>query len=200
MTKFPTLWFLDKGPLNSEWREVYSFGSDLHPKPSVVSNEAFPDEPVFSHTFLDNGFLRLFISKEHLPNTPSLWYVLIAQSGGHLPSLTLAAFASDHFPDGTVVAPKVAGDAGVYPKDRVAAINWGMDDPKLYQLYVAESHRRLRIATKIINACDILQVARGTGKFIYGGDQVTELGDLYGQAWVGSTRRREPEIHMPPMG
>jgi GNAT superfamily N-acetyltransferase len=199
VSKFPTLWFLDKGSLNNEWREVYSFCSDLHPRPSVISGDCLPDEPAFSHTFLDNGVLRLFITNEHLPDAPPLWYVFIAQSGGHLPSLTLAAFSSNHFSDGTVVSLEMAEKAGVYPKDRVAAINWGMHDPKLYQLYVAENHRRMRIGTKIINACDILQVARGKGGFIYGGDQVTQLGNLYGQSWIGSARLREPEIHMPPM-
>lgn len=199
MTKFATLWFQDIGPLNDQWRAIYSFASDAYTKPSLISNDVLPDEEPFSSTYIDAGHLRLYITHEHLPNTPALWYVLVEQRGGHLPTLTLAAFDTDHFPDGTVIPASEMKATDIHPRDRVAAINWGMDDPKLLQLYVSGNHRRKRIGTKLINACDILQVARGVGGFIYGGDQVTELGKQYGDAWLGSTRRRDPEIMMPPM-
>ena len=200
MAKFATLWFWEKGPLIGEWMEVFSYSTEEHPKPSVIrSNECPTTAEPFTSTYVDNGRLRLYINHDHLPDAPPMWYVYATHAKNHLPSQTLIGFDTDHFSEGTVVTVDEVRETGVKPIDRVAAINWGLYDPVLYQLYVADTHRRRRIGTKLIHACDIVQVAQGSDKFIYGGEQVTELGKQYGEAWVGSTRRRDPQIIMPPM-
>ena len=200
MAKFATLWFIDSGPLNDTWRKVSSYTSDKYPKPSVIRDIEPPsDEAPYTATSLIDGHLSLYITHEHLPDAPHMWYVYLTQPHPVTPSQSLIAFDTDHYPEGTVISVDEARGTNVLPADRIAAINWGLHDPVLYQLYVAKSHRRRRIGTKIINACDILQVARGTDKFIYGGEQVTELGKQYGEAWIGSARRRDPKIMMPPM-
>lgn len=200
MAKFATLWFWNKGRLNDKWREIYSFTTNQHPKPSLIESDTCPcDQPSFTSTYLDNGQLRVRISNEHLPNTPSLWYLHVTTERSHLPTQTLSGFATDHFPDGTVASVEQVRELGLTPKNCISAIQWGLYDPKLYQIYVHEEFRRKRIGTKMINACDILHVASGRGGFIYGGDQVTELGKKYGEAWIGSTRRRDPEMIMPDM-
>jgi hypothetical protein len=128
-----------------------------------------------------------------------MWFVYGTRNSKPTPTQTLIAFSTPEFPDGTILNLQDAKEMNLDPMQRIAAINWGLNDPKLYQLYVDSNHRRKRIGTKIINICDIVHVSTGLGGFIYGGDQVTQLGEQYGQAWVGSTRRQEPKTIMPKM-
>lgn len=200
MTKFAILWFWEKQQIDESWREIYSFTTSEFERPSVVRSEKRPssDEVFSSFSPGDNG-LNIYVTHDHLPDAPPLWYVYTRNEKAHVPTQTLVAFSTDHFPEGTLVGVSQLKDTGLTPMDRTAAVNWGLFDPKLYQLYVAENMRRRRIGTKLINAADVLHVATGHGGFIYGGDQVTELGKEYGEAWLGSTRRKEPQIIMPPM-
>ena len=201
MSKFATLWFWEKQPLNEKWNQVYSFDTPQYPKPSLIKQADIPtDSEPFSWTELDGqGRLRAHVTHEHLPEAPSMWFVYGVRKSQPTATQTLIAFSTPEFPDGTILGLDDAKEMNLDPMKRIAAINWGLNEPKLYQLYVDANHRRKRIGTKLINICDIVHVATGLGGFIYGGDQVTEMGEQYGQAWVGSTRRQEPRTIMPSM-
>lgn len=205
MPKFATLWFWQKQRLNSEWFEVYSFSTDEHPHPTLIVGGTRPTqaEP-WSWSSIDGGN-RLVVQtpKDHVPNAPAMWYVLIREYGETKKAQTLAAFDTDHYPDGTVVEIDELKQKGFDPSfmaGRIAAVRWGFGDPHLEQLYVSEEHRRKRISIKLINVADVVNVAGNWGGFIYGGDQVTAMGEELGKAWSGSSRVRPIEARMPPMG
>ena len=204
MTKFVTLWFWQKSRLSADWFEAYSYTTDEHPHPYLSRSVNRPTSATpWSWSSLDeNNRLVVHIPTDHIPDAPPMWYALIREYGFHKKTQTLVGFDTDHYPEGTVLElddMKRAGFEPSFMKSRVAAIRWGFGDPHIEQLYVAESHRRRRISTKIINAADIINVAGNWGGFIYGGDQVTELGSQLASSWTHSSRLRQVEVHLPPM-
>jgi len=201
MGKFVTLWFWQASRLDAEWFEAYSFSNDDREKPSLSRSPVKPtnDEP-WSYTSLDDrGKLLVHVPKEHLPDAPSMWYLLVREYGEYPPKQTLIGFANDMYADGTVIEQQEFLKTGVELSSRAAAIRWGMGDPKIEQIYVAEQHRRKRVATKLINVADIVNVAGNWGGFIYGGDQVTELGSQLASSWTNSIRLIETKVKLPPM-
>lgn len=201
MNKFATLWFWKGDRLSHNWFQVKSFNTNEHPHPSVVggADVSFSATP-FSWSGLDElGHLIVGVDHGHLPNAPSLWHVLVREYDRFTPAQSLVSFATDHFVDGTVVEMDEFKSLGVSMGDRLAAIRWGYGDPKIEQLYVHEDHRRKRIGTKIINVADLVNVAGGWGGFIYGGDQVTDMGAQVASAWTNSSRLLQKEVSLPPM-
>lgn len=204
MNKFATIWFWQKSRLSAEWFEVYSFDTDERPKPSLTRQPNPPTsaEPWSWSSIDDQNRLVVHVPSAHLPDAPAMWYALIREYGGTKHSQTLVAFDDNQFPDGTVLEIPELQRRGFEPSfmgQRVAAIRWGFGDPHIEQVYVAESHRRRRISVKLINTADVVNVAGNWGGFIYGGDQVTELGSKLGEAWTNSTRLRKEAVRLPPM-
>lgn len=204
MPKFPTLWFWQKQRLTAEWFEVYSYITDEHPHPYLTRQTKQPTnaEP-WSWSSVDaNGRLQAHIPTEHIPDAPPLWYALIREYGQVSQSQTLVGFDTDDYPDGTVVEVQELQNRGFEPSfmtNRVAAIKWGFGDPHVMQLFVVEKHRRKRVSVKLINVADLTNVAGNWGGFIYGGDQVTAMGEQLGTAWSGSARLKPVEVRLPPM-
>lgn len=201
MTKFVTLWFWRGGRLSGEWFKVESYGTKEHPHPTLVVGHRKPTsaEP-FSWSSLDkNNRLVIGLDHSHLPNTPPLWHVLVREYRRSTPTQSLISFVSDDYGDGTVIEIDEFKRRGFSFENRVAAIRWGFGDPKVEQLYVAETHRRMRIATKMINCADLVNMAGGWGGFLYGGDQVTEMGSQIASSWNGSARLIQKEVSLPPM-
>ena len=201
MDKFVTLWFWRGIRLSAEWFKVESYATPEYPHPTLVVRNNKPTfaEP-FSWSSVDaNNRLVIGLDHSHLTQTPALWHVLLREYRRLIPTQTLVSFASDEFPDGTVLEMNEFERRGLSFDGRVAAIRWGFGDPKIEQLYVDQNFRRMRIATKIINCADLVNVAGGWGGFIYGGDQVTELGEEIASSWSHSSRLLAKEVSLSPM-
>lgn len=204
MPKFVTLWFWQKSRLSADWFEIYSYTTDEHPHPYLTRQTDKPTnaEP-WSYSSVDNNNrLVVHVPKEHLPDAPSMWYVLIREYGAIKQTQTLAAFVTDHYADGTVVEIDELKRKGFEPSfmvNRIAAIRWGFGDPHIEQIFVSEEYRRKRISVKLINVADIVNVAGNWGGFIYGGDQVTAMGEELGKAWGNSARLKPKEVHLSPV-
>ena len=201
MTQFATLWFWQKSRLTAEWFEVYSFDTEEYPKPSLTRSPNAPTQvkPWSFSSVDDNGRLVISVPKEHLPDAPPMWYLLMRDYARSPLSQTLIGFADNEYPDGTVIELDEFKRKGFDVKQRACAIKWGFGDPHITQLYVAEEHRRKRMSIKIINVADVVNVAGNWGGFIYGGDQVTAMGEKLGHAWNGSSRLKQVEVRLPPM-
>ena len=201
MPKFVTLWFWKGARLSAEWFKVESYATDEHPHPSLVIGLHKPTsaEP-FSWSELDsNNRLVIGLDHSHLPKTPALWHVLVREYRRAEPTQSLISFVSDDYVDGTVIEIEEFNKRGFSFENRVAAIRWGFGNPQIQQLYVDERFRRMRIGTKIINCADLMNVAGGWGGFIYGGEQVTEMGERIASAWTHSARLAKKEVSLPPM-
>lgn len=201
MSKFPTLWFWQKSRLTAEWFEVYSYETDERPKPSLTRSPTLPTSaaPWSSSTVDLVGRLRISVPKEHIPDAPPMWYLLVRQYHATPLSQTLVGFTTPDYPDGTVIEVGEFQNTGLELSQRACAINWGFGDPHIYQIYVAEEHRRKRMSVKLINVADVVNVAGNWGGFIYGGDQVTAMGAELGKAWTNSVRLKPVEVVLPPM-
>ena len=201
MDSFPTLWSWQKSRLSADWFEVSSYTSNENPHPflSRATSKPTNHEPWSSSSIDSNNHLVVYIDNAHLPDAPSMWYLLAREYGGLVPSQSLLGFASDEYPDGTVIEMDEFKRKGFKTSDSICAIKWGFGDPHIWQLFVHNDYRRRRISTKLINVADMVNVAGNWGGFIYGGDQVTELGQKLGEAWSGSKRRIEPQVIFPPL-
>lgn len=204
MSKFVTLWFWQKQRLSAEWFEVYSYTTNEFPHPYLSRSTKQPSnaEPWSWSSVDDNNRLIVHVPTYHIPNAIPMWYALIREYGELKQSQTLVAFDTDHYPDGTVVEVSELQQRGFDPSfmaNRVAAIKWGFGDPHVEQIFVIEKYRRRRMSVKLINVADIVNLAGNWGGFIYGGDQVTAMGEQLGLAWAGSARLRPVEVHLSPM-
>lgn len=202
MPKFATLWFWQKSRLSADWFEVYSYTTDEYPHPYLTrkTNPPTNAEPWSWSSIDENNRLVVHLPNDHIPDAPPMWYVLIREYGMARQTQTLVAFDTDHYPDGTVLEIDELKRKGFEPSfmaKRIAALKWGFGDPHMEQLFVAETHRRKRISIKLINVADIVNVAGNWGGFIYGGDQVTDMGAQLGEAWSGSTRLMPTTVLFP---
>jgi hypothetical protein len=204
MGKFATLWFWQASRLNSEWFETYSFDTEEYPRPSLTRQKDKPTLAMpWSYSSLDSsGRLVVSVDNGHLPDAPPTWYMLFREYDKPRPTQTLLCFDTNHFSDGTVIEYsdfQKMGEDDSFLKERISAIRWGFGDPMVEQLYVSEKHRRKRVSIKTINVADLVNVAGNWGGFIYGGEQVTELGEKLSQSWTHSSRLQEKKVSLPPM-
>ena len=201
MDSFPTLWFWQKSRLSADWFEVYSYTSDecAHPSLTRSPNNPTNHEPWSGSSVDANNHLVVSIYSDHLPNAPAMWYLLVREYRGLMPTQSLLGFASDDYPDGTVIESNEFKRKEFKFSDSICAIKWGFGDPRIWQLFVHDDYRRRRVSTKLINVADLVNIAGNWGGFIYGGDQVTELGKKLGESWSTSKRKLEPAIIFPPL-
>lgn len=204
MSKFATLWFWQKSRLSAEWFEVHSYTTEEFPHPYLTRQTKPPTnaEPWSWSSIDGNNRLVVHVPKDHIPDAPPMWYVLVREYGQAKQTQTLAGFDTGDYPDGTVVEVQELKNRGFDPSfmaNRMCAIRWGFGDPHIEQLFVAENYRRKRVSVKLINVADITNIAGNWGGFIYGGDQVTAMGEQLGSAWAGSARLRPVDVRLPPM-
>lgn len=201
MAQFESFWYWQEDRLNGEWFKTYAFTTREYPaatklccatKPSTSEPFAFCDIDSKNH-------LQIHIANSFFENTPLMWYVLIREYWKNRPTQTLAAFNDNLFPDGTLIEVDEAMNLGIDSSKRIAAIRWGFGDPHLEQLYVDEQFRRQRISTKIIYVASLLNVAGNWGGFVYGGDQVTDMGSHLADAWKNSPLLRHETARLPSM-
>ena len=204
MGRFATLWFWQASRLNAEWFETYSFDTEENPRPSLIRTKDRPTTAnAWSYSSLDSSnHLVVAVDDRHLQSTPKMWYVLVREYYRMKPAQTLLGFDSSEYTDGTVIEYSDFSRIGInedFLMNRISAIRWGFGDPLIEQIYVAETHRRKRVSTKTINVADMVNVAGNWGGFIYGGEQVTELGEKLSSSWTHSSRLQPKKVSLPPM-
>jgi hypothetical protein len=136
---------------------------------------------------------------DHLPDAPPLWWVLVEEHHGLVPTISLIAYADARYPDGTVLTTdQYRAEVGA-SRPQAGAIRWGKGDPKLEQIYTAPDYRRRRMSIKMIHTADIINEAAGWGGYLYGGEELTSDGQQLAAAWSGSQRLREQSVQASPM-
>lgn len=184
-----------------KWRTVNAYTcNDKHPPLTVLHGEHTPEtEPVYHSTVDKHGHLVVHLQRQEFQTTPPLWYVLHENPNGLPPNLSLLAFATPEFPQGTIITPQEAQQHGIQPTQQIAAIQWGYKNPKLHQIAVSPQWRRRRIALALIGTADVVNMSGNYSgdTVIYGGDVTTSGGETLRQAWAKSPRvtPRQGEIH-----
>lgn len=192
MAELNPAYFVILDRMNDKWCRVVAQTCDETYGPmTVLHGINVPEgEPVYSSDTDNEGRLVVSFHRGEFASRPKLWFVMSERENGSPPNIALQAFASDHFPEGTVVFPDEAIRAGVASSEQVAAVQWGMGDPKLHQIFVHPSWRRKRISLLMIGAADVVNMSGSYSgdRVIYGGDVTTDGGENLRQAWSRSPR------------
>ncbi|MCW2676550.1 MAG: hypothetical protein JWR70_1590 [Modestobacter sp.] len=143
---------------------------------------------------------RVVVSSEAAPSAPHLWAVLMSAGPEHGDQVDLVAFSTGDHPDGTLLGRAGWESLGLDWSNQVGAVRWSVSTGVVGQVYVAPTHRRMRIASKLLLMAAGARVALGWASLRSDG-RLTDLGD----AWLGRApdwwRSRVPErsAHLPPM-
>ena len=112
--------------------------------------------------------------------------------------MTLVAFTTDHFADGTVVAAPMLAEVGLGREDQAGALRWWVGTGQVHQIYVAPLARRQGVGTKLALAG--AAYCRGPGwPTLWGTGQVTDLGEVWIDQAVWRGRVQQLAERMPPM-
>ena len=153
-------------------------------------------EPRLMYSFVEkNEVPHMRFDADEWPNCPPMWYAFAIIDNGVPPNITAYGFITDDFEPGRVVSAREAADSGVSPHSRIAAIQWGYKDPKIFQIYVHDDWRRRRIAGAMIGVADMINLAGNfsPGVLVYGGDITTKDGDHILEAWSKSPRAMQKQ-------
>lgn len=134
------------------------------------------------------------------PNAPALWLVAQPEPTAEPPAMTLVAFATNRFREGTVISAAEFTDLPVRSAEQVAAVRWFTRTGQVHQVYVAPDHRRRGIGTKLLLAAGTYAVASGWPR-LWGNGERTDLGEVLATSGHDVVRRRMQARSrvLPPM-
>ena len=119
------------------------------------------------------------------------------------PAVNLVAYASDHFPAGTVVDNHQFEPLAVASDDQVGAIRWWPGTGQIHQIYVQPHHRRQGIATALVYAASAHLKGSGSRPVIWASGDRTDLGEALARALARALahpqRTRPRRSVAPPM-
>jgi hypothetical protein len=191
---------------------VAGYADDRHPDEDRVEHrgsrqEILDDPTAHGFAFCRSEAGRTEVTRVHIrpdalwglvAGAPELWFVLIMEPDADPLAANLVGFATDHFPDGTVVDSAAASVAGATAEDQVAALRWFPGSGQVHQVFVAPDWRRRHVAVKMHMVAEMIRAGRGWPA-IRGGEIRTELGDAYITS-LGISPRITPRVaSAPPM-
>lgn len=151
----------------------------------VVTVDRVEDDPyegnsqkMFEATLEDHGRVRIERCAGQSPDSPHMWFVLVddsRQSGRNTRSLV--GFASDQFPDGTIIDEMDFVLLPVANEEQVAAIQWVRDNGSVEQVYVERSRRRSDIGRRMTQMAGVYHRMCGWPGKIHASGRRTEMGE-----------------------
>lgn len=196
----PAWYVRERGLPNRQW-EVRCI-IDPSQRDGDVFEEPFVTQGMFEHwhvTLDASGRPVVSINVEEVPGIPSIWFVDVRQQIGALEVQSLVAFATSHFPRGTVIQDSEFFGLPIKSREQIGAVRWWSDRGVIDQVFVAESWRRRGIGSLLLFSADAYHQFRGLPGAIRSDGRRTAMGE----GLVASLRFPEriaplDEI-MPPM-
>jgi len=105
--------------------------------------------------------VRIDVSPSVAEPAPPLWFAEIAHATSGLPSLSLAAFAGNAYPEGSLVGPHDVARRGLRMSDRVGEIRWWTRSGVVETVAVEPVFRRQGIGRVLVTAAEGLRLLRG---------------------------------------
>lgn len=195
------LWYRRVEKLPSGLWLVEAHDGLAHPDGSVHdAGAATGDEAIIWRTVeTDRGLLRLEYPHDIIPDAPHLWFVEIDDPRATpIPSTHLVAFATDHFPAGTVISKYTFAGLGVHSDTQAGAVNWHTNG-LVRQVYVPPAMRRRFVGTALLRAADAWHQARGIPGRVHGDGRRTKLGEMLVATTVHPQRYKPLSETMPEM-
>ncbi|HWE55080.1 MAG TPA: hypothetical protein VG435_06180 [Acidimicrobiales bacterium] len=141
---------------------------------------------------------RATVDPAFAPGAVDLWYSELPEPDADPPATNLLAFATPEWPDGTIVAAAALEEAGIDPREQVAAVRWWNGTGQVHQVFVAAHMRRKRIGTKLVLTGAALTVGRRWPS-LWSGGELTDLGTSWISASVWAARVAPRSLEVPPM-
>jgi GNAT superfamily N-acetyltransferase len=204
------IWFARRpiGGASSTLFEYAGVAGDEHPDGAVVDiDEDIDDaEPMVVARAEAAGpetagrVLDVRVAPWVVPRAPRAWYVELPDPDARPPTMTLVAFATDHFAVGTVIDQATFTDLPVRSSEQIGAFRWWTSTGQGHEIYVNPSFRRRQVGTSLTFAVEGYRAASGWSP-LWGGGERTDLGEAWTRAlpavFRGRVARRTKV--MPPM-
>lgn len=186
-------WYVRTAALpGGRWR-IRAYQSLDHPDgtvlgPDVPDDDCPPDAMVGSVDLDAQHRIRVRLSDWAVPGAPDLWFVFVPSTEAAPDLVNLVAYATGHFPDGTVIDNASFYTVPVRSSEQVGALRWWADTGLVDQIFVAEEHRMSHVATKLMYSADGVHQHHGWPGHIHVGGKRTDLGQAVAQARGHPTR------------
>jgi GNAT superfamily N-acetyltransferase len=198
------VWYARRREPGGDGFTVTAIQGDRHPDRTVVDTDTNTDNleaegrPLYRARYRDGWMVQVTVEPSLVPEAPALWYVEVGEPEAEPPAMVLVAFATDHFPDGTVMAASALDEHGLERDHQIGALRWWVLTGQVHQIYVAPSARRRGVGTKLSLAG--AAYCRGPGwPSLWGTGEVTDLGEAWidRAVWRGRVEQRSRRV--PPM-
>lgn len=180
--------------------ELVAWIGSEHPDGTVVDSDSPGGRQRLGTVLAEPGsILSIRVDGRVAPHAPRLWYVTLPEPDANPPAVNLVAFQTPHLAEGTVIPADQFTSLPVRSTEQVAALRWLRDTGQVHQIYVAPTHRRRGIGTKVSIAGGLYAAAWGWAR-IWGGSERTDLGEAFVTRIELFQRRVRPRTRvLPPM-
>jgi len=175
------VWYQRSPLVTGRLFEARAYRNDDHPDGTVI--DVGPDDPhgprgdlVGTVGFDDNRRTRVILTEPGFSGAPALWFVGVPSEAMGRPQMSLAAFATSHLPDGTVITNATFFSMPVRTDEQVGAIRWWADTGMVDQIFVHEPHRNSYVGLKLAATADGIHHHHGWPGAIHVGGNRTDLG------------------------
>lgn len=200
------VWYARRPPRSDGEVTLAAIAGDLHPDRAIVDigdgtagdRAEASGRRLYRARYQDGWMTQVTVESDLAPAAPTLWYLEVGEPDAEPAAMTLVAFATDHFADGTVMAAAKLSEMGLGAEDRAGVLRWWVETGQVHQIYVAARARRQGVGTKLALAC--AAYCRGPGwPSLWGNGQVTDLGEAWIDQAVWRGRVEGQSERMPPM-
>lgn len=151
-------------------------------------------------TIEPNGKMRIRRLMGQASDSPPLWFVSVNDSRATgLDTMSLVAFDSDHFPDGTIIDEMDFVLLPVANEQQIAAIQWRISTGIVEQVYVSSDARRRDIGRRMGHAAGQFHQVNDWPGVVRASGRRTVLGQQFTVGQVLPSRVTEHTELSPPM-
>ena len=155
---------------------------------------------VYDTSFDAHDHLRVHRRNTSANNAPSSWFVMVDASRQHGEGMvSIVAFDTDHFPDGTIIDEMEFVMVDVVNERQTGALIWSRLDGLISQIYVAPEHRRSEIGRYILVAASALHHSHDWPGLIHADGRRTTLGQAFVSTYSMAHRAARHSELSPPM-
>lgn len=166
--------------------------------PEADARRALGDEwQCIAHLDAEGSPQRLESPDDLYPRAPKLWGVVVTDPGPPA-AMSFVAFTGHDVPEGAVLDPDRAAALGVRSEDQVGAVRCYTETGEVDQVYVAPAWRRKQIATALVGAASVYNMAHDRPP-TWGDGQRTALGEKWVQSLPSRARVADQTHLAPPM-
>lgn len=154
----------------------------------------------FEATVDELGRARMERCAGQAPDSPNMWFVVVDDSR-HTgrDTRSLVGFATDYFPDGTIIDEMEFVLLPVSNEQQVAAIQWVRDGGVVEQIYVEPSLRRSDIGRRMAQTAGVYHRMCGWPGVVHASGRRTALGEALVRGGIAEVRVLPHSELSPPM-